>query len=89
MWTFLTLFKRIVKIFLRRKDQKDQKTISGQNMTKKYNYLIINESNKLDHPVDKDQKWSFQEKSNNSEKNRTILEGETFCGSFNHFLYYS
>ena len=82
----LNTLKKNRKDFFGEKRPKRPKDHQWTKHDKKHNYLIINESSNLDHPVDKDQKWSFLEKSNNPEKNRTISEGETFCGSFDHFI---
>ena len=57
-----------------------------QKTDKNYNSLIINNNNNLGQGWHNWHNWHNQEKSNNPEKNRTILEGETFCGSFDHFI---
>mgnify|MGYP004609979107 FL=1 len=56
-----------------------------QKNNKFHNSLKINNSNNSGQSWQNWQNWQNLEKSNNSEKNRTILEGETFCGSFDHF----
>lgn len=57
-----------------------------QKNNKFHNSLKINNSNNSGQSWQNWQNWPNQEKSNNPEKNRTISEGETFCGSFDHFL---
>ena len=81
----LNTFKKNRKDFFGGENAKMPKCQQYQKTDKNYNSLIINNNNNLGQGWHNWHNWHNQEKSNNPEKNRTILEGETFCGSFDHF----
>ena len=82
----LNTFKKNRKDFF---GEKRAEVANEQHCSKhdnKSNSLIINNNDIFKQYCSYEQNCSFPEKSNNPEKNRTILKGETFCGSFDHFI---